>query len=90
MRTETGEGTRWGRGRGWRPEDEHRMGTETGAGREREKCSGHGNGDEDGNEDGIGEGGEEATKRKKLDKTCRGDVGYGGDLEGKKKKRRNE
>ena len=44
----------------------------------------------DGNEDGIGEGGKEAKKRKKTHKRCRRDVVNGGDLGGKRKKRRQE
>ena len=47
-------------------------------------------GDEDGNvnEDIIGEGGGEVKKRKKPHKTCRRHVGNGGDLGGKREKRR--
>ena len=36
----------------------------------------------------IGEGGGEAKKRKKPHKSCRRHVGNGGDLGGKRKKRR--
>ena len=39
---------------------------------------------------GIGEGGGEAKKRKKSYKSCRRDVGNGGDLGGKRNKRRQE
>ena len=53
-----------------------------------------GNGDEDGNgngnEDMIREGGREAKKRKKPHTSCRSHVGNGGDLGGKRKKRRKE
>ena len=89
--SEDGVGT--ARGRGWRV-DEHRMGTGTGAGTGNESSSGDGNGDEDGNgdrnEDGIGEGGREANKRKKPHRSCRRNVGNGGDLDGKRKTRRRE
>ena len=67
-----------------------------GSGDGNESRSGHGNGDEDGNgngngnEDRIGEGRGEAKKRKKPHKTCTRDVGNGGDLVGKMKKRRKE
>ena len=54
-----------------------------------ESGSGDGNGDEDGNanrnKDGIGEGGGKAKKSKKPHKSCRRDVGNGGDLGGEKK-----
>ena len=43
---------------------------------------------DNGNEDGIGEGGSEAQKRKKVHKSCRRDVGNGGNLGGKRNKRR--
>ena len=42
------------------------------------------------NEDRVGEGGGEAKKRKNPHKSCRRDVGNGGDLDGKRKKRRKE
>ena len=63
-----------------------------GSGDGNESSSGDGNGDEerDGNEDGIGEGGGEAKKCKRPHKSCRHDVGNGGDLGGKRKKRRQE
>ena len=44
----------------------------------------------DGNEDGIGEGGGEAKKRKEPHKSCKRDVGNGGDLGQKRKKCRQE
>ena len=47
-------------------------------------------GNGDGNEDRIGQGGGEAKKRKKPHKSCRRDVGNGGDLGVKRKKRRQE
>ena len=76
IRTGTEAGTGWERerGRGWRPVDEDRMGTGTGAGGEvRESSSGDGNRGEDGkngdgNESRIGEGGGEVKKRKKPHK----------------------
>ena len=91
--TGTGAGTRRERGRGWRPVDEHTMGTRTAAETETRAC-GDGNRDEDGNrngnEDRIGEGGGNAKKRKKPHKSCRRHVGNGGDLGGKRKKSRKE
>ena len=48
----------------------------------------YGNGD--GNEYGIGEGGRVAKRRKNRHKSCRSDVRNGGDLVGKRKKRRQE
>ena len=73
---------------------------EDGSGNGNESRSGDGSGDEDGggdedgngdeNEDGIGEGGREAKKRKKPHKSCRRHVGKGGDLGEKRKKRRQE
>ena len=61
------------------------MGTGTGTGTATgtEDSSGYGNGDKtngNGNEDMIGEGGREATKRKKPQNSCRRQVGNGGDL----------
>ena len=68
-------------------------GDESGDGNE-SNHRGDGNGDEDGNgdgnEDGIGKGGRETKKRKKPQKSCRRDVGNGGDLGGKRKKGRQE
>ena len=61
-------------------------GNGNGSGDGNESSSGDGNGG--GNEDGIGEGGGEAKKRMKPLKSCRRDVGNGGDLGGKKKIRR--
>ena len=65
-----------------------------GSGDKNESSSGDGNGDEDGNgdgnEEGVEEGGGEAKKRKKPHKSCRRDVGNGGDLSGKRKKRRQQ
>ena len=56
-----------------------------------EDSNGDGNADEDnGNEDRIGEGGRKAKKRKKPQKSCRRQVGNGGDLGGKRKKGRKE
>ena len=95
MGTGTGAGTgrERGRRRGWRPVDEHQIGTGTGTGNGSEDSSGDGNGDDDngnGNEDRIGESGKEAKKRKKPQNSCRRQVGSGGDLGGKRKKCRNE
>ena len=60
------------------------------SGDKNEISSRDGNGDEDGNgngnEDRIGEGGREAKKRKKPHTSCRGHVGKGGDLGGKRGK----
>ena len=54
-----------------------------------EDRSGDGNGDDDnGNENRIGEGGREAKKRKKPQNSCRRRAGNGGDISGKRKKRR--
>ena len=70
--------------------------TQDGNGDENENSSGDGNecGDGNGNEDRIGEGGREATKRKKPhnNNSCRCHVENGGDLPlgGKRKKRRKE
>ena len=65
-----------------------------GSGDGKESSSGDGNGDEDGNGDGneggIEEGGGEAKKRNKPYKSCKHDVENGGDLGGKRKKRRQE
>ena len=52
--------------------------------------NGHENGNGNGNEDRIGEGGGEAKKHKKPHKSCRRRVGNGGDLDGKRIKRRKE
>ena len=72
--------------------DEHRTGGNgDGSGDGNESSSGEGNEDEDnGNEDMIGEGGREAKKRRKPHKSCKRRVGNGGDLGGKRKKRRKE
>ena len=78
-----------GRGRGWRPVDEHRMGTGTEARTVAEMGTGTritGNG----NEDRIGEGGREANKRKKPENIYRRYARNGGDLEGKRKECRKE
>ena len=48
--------------------------------------SSSGDGDKDGTEDRIGEGGGEAKKRMKPHKSCRRHVGNGGDLGGKSKR----
>ena len=65
-------------------------GNGNGSGDGNESSSGNGNGEEDGNEDRIGEGGGEAKKCRKPHKSCRRHVGNGGDLGGKRKKRRKE
>ena len=89
---------RWEQGRerggGWRPEDELNMRTGTGAGPETRAVVKYGNGQEDGNGngnwDGIGENGGMAKEHKNLPKSLRRDVGNGGDLGGKRTKRRQE
>ena len=69
------QGGGWGWGRGWRPVDEHRVGTgrkvgtETRAGYVKEDQDMNG----DGNEDRIGEGGGEVKKLNKPHKNCRRD-----------------
>ena len=51
-----------------------------------EDCSGDGNGDDDnGIENRIGEGGQEAKKRKKPQNSCRHRAGNEGDMGGKRK-----
>ena len=56
-----------------------------------EDCSGDGIGDADnGNENGIGEGGRRTKKRKKPQNSCRRRAGNGGDMGGKGKKCRKE
>ena len=58
-----------------------------------EDSSRHGNGDDDdgnANEDRIGEGGREAEKHKKPQKSCRRHAGNGGDLGGKRKNVENK
>ena len=61
-----------------------------GDGNESSSGDGNWNEDGDGNEDGIKESGEEAKKCKKPHKSCRRDVGSGGDLDEKGKKPRQE
>ena len=65
-----------------------------GSGDGNESSNGDGNRDKDGNGNGnkdrIGESGREVKKQKKPHKSCRRHVGNGGDLGGKRKKRRNE
>ena len=75
-------------------------GNVNGSGDGNESSSRGGNGDEDvkgdkygngdGNEVGIREGGEERKRREKPHKSCRFDVGNGGDISRKRKKRREE
>ena len=85
------DGARTGTGMGTGVETRGRTqdGNGDGSGDGNESSSGDGNGGEDGNgdgnEDGIGEGGGEAKKRKKPRKSCRRDVGNGGDLDRKRK-----
>ena len=59
-----------------------------------ESSSGHGSEDDDrngdGNNDGIGDGGRHAKKCKRPHKSCIRDVENGGDMDGKRKKRREE
>ena len=89
MGTETGAGT----GTGMETRRRTLDGNGDGNGDGSEDSSGDGNGDEDngnGDEDRIVEGGREAKKRKKLKNSCSRHVGSGGDLSGKRKKRRKE
>ena len=90
----SGDGAGKGTGTGVETRERTQDGKGDGSGTGNENSSGDGNGDEDGNvygnKDGIEEGGGEAKKRKKLYKSCRRDVGNGGDLGGKIKKRRQE
>ena len=58
MGTGAGTGREQGRGRKWRPVDEHRMETETGAGTERERGWGRRWRPVDGTQDGSGDGNE--------------------------------
>ena len=64
------------------------MGTGTGAGTEARTVAEMGN--DNGNENRIGEGGREAKKRKKPQNSCRRRAGNGGDTGGKRKKCRKE
>ena len=89
---EASERTQDGNGHGSGGGTEPKTGVET-RGRTKDgngDGSGDGSGDGDGNEDGIGEGGGEVKKRKNphthKTKSCRYDVGNGGDLSGKIKK----
>ena len=70
------------RGRRWRPVDEHRMGTGTGAGTETRAVVGDGSGDR------IAEGGGGEKMRKKPHRSCRRDVENGGNLSKKRKQNR--
>ena len=95
-----GDGDGAGTRTGWRRTKERKVGTGTGTGTgvETRGRTQEGNGDRSGdisksssgNEDGIGEGGEEVKKRKKPHRSCRRDVGNGGYLGGKRKKHRQE
>ena len=93
-RTEVGTGREREQGRRWRPVDERRMGTGTGAGMETRAVADVGTGTRMGMGTGAGtrtglggEGGREAKNYKKMHKSCRRHVGNGGDLGGKRKKR---
>ena len=79
-----GAGTRTGGQASKRTQNRNGNGSRDG----NESSSGDRNGDR--NEDGIGEGKGEAKKRKKRHKSCRRDVGNGGDLGATRKKRRQD
>ena len=86
-------GTGTGTGKGMETRRQTPAGNGDGNGDGSEDSSGDGNGDEDngnGSEGRIREGGREAKKRKKPQNSCRCHVGNGGDLGGKRKKRRKE
>ena len=88
---ESGDGAGTGTGTGTGVETRRR--TPDGNGDGSEDSSGDRDRDEDngnGNEDRIGEGGREATKRKKPQKSCRRHAGNGGDTGGNRKKCRKE
>ena len=79
--TQSGSGDGAGTGAGCRPVDEHRIGT--GAGTETRTVAGM--------ETRTGSGGRRSgEKRKKPNMSCRRDAVNGGDLGGKRKKRRQE
>ena len=84
----SGDGTETGTGLETRGRTQDRNGSGDG----NESSSEDGNGDEDGNRDGnedrIGDGEREAKKHNKPHKNCRHHVGNGGDLGGKREKRR--
>ena len=90
-----GDGAGTGTGTGTGVETRRRTPDENGDGNGEgsEHSRGYGNRDEDngnGNEDRIGEGGREAKKRKKPQKSCRRHVENGGDLGRKRGKCRKE
>ena len=91
---ESGDGAGTGTGTGMETRGRAQDGNGDGSGDGNESSSGDGNGDENangnGNEDRIGEGGGEVKKLNKPHKSCRRHVGNGGDLDGKRKKRRKE
>ena len=79
------------RGRGWRPVDEHRMGSGTEAGTETRVVEEMGTRKRVGAETGARIGsGRAARKCKKPHKSCERHVRNGGDLGGKRKKCRKE
>ena len=80
METGTGPGTGM----------ETRGRTQDGNGDESGDGNGSSSGDGNRDEDGIGEGARGANKRETPHTSCRRDVGNGGDLGGKTKKRRQE
>ena len=85
-------GTRTGAGTGMETRGQTQDGNGDGSGDGNESSSGNGNRDEngDGNEDRIGQGEREAKERKKTHKCYGRCVENGGDLGGKKNKRRKE
>ena len=90
----SGDGAGTGSGTGVETRGLTQDGNGDGSGDGNESSSGDGDGDEDENrgrnENGIGESGREANKRKKPHKSCRRHMRNGGDLGGKRKKRRQE
>ena len=91
-RTQDGNGDESGDGAGTVVETRGRAqdgnGDGSGDGNESRSRDGNRDWDRNDNEDGIGEGGREAKKPKKPQRSCRRDVGNGGDLGGGKRKKR--
>ena len=93
MGTGTGEGTGRERGRGWRPVNEHRIGTGTETGTEARTVAEMGTGTRiTGTGTRIGSGRAEKRRRsaKKPQNSCKRHVGNGGDLGLKRKTCRKE
>ena len=89
-----GHGAGTGTGTGVETRGRTQDGNGDGSGDDNETSSGDRDEDEDGNgnrnEGRIEEGGGEAIKRKKTYKSCRYPVGNGGDLDGRRRKTREE